>query len=89
MQRIADELAVVGRPIPEDDHVSCFLAGFGAGYNSLVVALGVASTPISLSDLYAHIHAYDERQLMLQGQPTSKFETSANLASRSTTAPPE
>jgi hypothetical protein len=61
MQRIADELASAGRPIPEDEHVSYVLAGLGAGYNALVAALGVATTPISLSDLYAHIHAYDER----------------------------
>jgi hypothetical protein len=82
MQRIADELTAAGHPVPEDEHVSYVLAGFGAGYNALVAALCVATTPISLSDLYAHIHAYDERQLMLQGQPSTEFETSANLASR-------
>jgi hypothetical protein len=69
MQHIADELAVVGKPVPEDEHVSFILAGLGADYNSLVAALGVATVPISLSDLYVHIHAYDERQLMLQGLP--------------------
>jgi hypothetical protein len=82
MQRIADELAAAGRPVPEDEHVSFILAGLGADYNSLVAALGMATVPISLSDLYAHINAYDERQLMLRGQPASEFETSANLANK-------
>jgi hypothetical protein len=61
MQRIAGELAAAGRPVPEDEQVSYILASLGADYNCLVAALGVVTTTISLSDLYAHIHAYDER----------------------------
>jgi hypothetical protein len=82
MQQIVDELAAAGRPIPEDEQVSYTLAGLVADYNSLVAALGVVTTTISLSDLYAHIHTYDERQLMLRGQPASDFDTSANLVNR-------
>jgi hypothetical protein len=80
MQQIADELVAAWRHVPEDEQVSYILAGLGANYNSMVVAFGVVTTTISLNYLYAHIHAYDERQLMLRGQPTSDFETSANMA---------
>jgi hypothetical protein len=61
MQQIVDELAAAGRHVPEDEQVSYILASLGADYNCLVAALGVVTTTISLSDLYAHIHAYDER----------------------------
>ncbi|KAK1696758.1 hypothetical protein QYE76_013455 [Lolium multiflorum] len=62
--------------------VSYILAGLGADYNALVAALGVANAPISLSQLYSHIYAYDQRQLMLQAPAAPEFETSANAASR-------
>jgi hypothetical protein len=62
--------------------VSYILAGLGGGYNSLVAALGVATTPITLSMLYSQLHAYDQRQEMLNASPSDEFETSANAASR-------
>jgi hypothetical protein len=82
MQEIADELAAAGAPISDGEHVSFVLAGLGAGYNALVAALGVATTPIKLSALYSQLHAYDQRQEMLRGDTCGDFETSANAASR-------
>jgi hypothetical protein len=79
MQGVVDELAMAGCP---REHVSFVLAGLGGSYNSLVAALGVQTTPISLSHLYALIDAYDHRQEMLCGFSDADFETSANAAQR-------
>ncbi|KAK1610011.1 hypothetical protein QYE76_033684 [Lolium multiflorum] len=82
MQGFADELVSAGHPLQDRQLVSYILAGLGSGYNSLVAALGVAPTPISLSMLYSQLHAYDQRQEMLNASPSEDFETSANVASR-------
>jgi histone deacetylase 1/2 len=82
MQGLADELIAAGHPLLDKQLVSYILAGLGSDYNALVAALGVVTTPISLAQLYSHIYAYDQRQLMLQGPPAPEFETSANAASR-------
>ncbi|KAK1644341.1 hypothetical protein QYE76_062146 [Lolium multiflorum] len=82
MQGFADELVSAGHPLPDRQLVSYILAGIGGGYNSLVAALGVATTPITLSMLYSQLHAYDQLQEMLNASPSDEFETSANAASR-------
>jgi hypothetical protein len=48
---IADELAAAGHAVPEDEQVSFILAGLGAEYDSLVAAIGVMTSKISLSEL--------------------------------------
>ncbi|KAK1692554.1 hypothetical protein QYE76_009251 [Lolium multiflorum] len=78
----SDELIAAGHPLTDRQLVSYILAVLGADYNALVAALGVATTPISLSLLFSHLHAYDQRQLMLNGSPQPDFETPANAASR-------
>lgn len=82
MQQIVDELASAGCTVMTREHVSFILAGLGGGYDAILAALGVATTPISLSTLYAQLHAYDQRQEMLHGSSDHAFETSANAASR-------
>jgi hypothetical protein len=82
MQGFAEELISAGHPLPDRQIVSYILAGLGAGYNSLVAALGVSTTPITLSMLYSQLHAYDQRQEMLNSSPPDEFETSANAAYR-------
>jgi hypothetical protein len=84
MQRIADELAAAGRPVPEDEQVPFILASLVADCNILVSTIVVRTTPIPLSELYSQIDAHDERQLMLQGAPATNFESSANYTSRQT-----
>jgi 3-deoxy-D-manno-octulosonic acid (KDO) 8-phosphate synthase len=70
MQGFADELVSAGHPLQDRQLVSYIHAGLGGGYNSLVAALGVATTPISLSMLYSQLHAYDQRQEMLNASPS-------------------
>jgi hypothetical protein len=67
MQDFADELFAAGHALAECKLVSYILAGLGADYNPLVAALGMETTSISLSLLFSHLHAYDQRQLMLNG----------------------
>jgi hypothetical protein len=82
IQGFADKLIAVGHPLQDRQLVSYILAGLGADYNALVATLGVVTTPISLSQLYSHIYAYDQRQLLLQGPAAPEFESSANAAYR-------
>ncbi|KAK1681269.1 hypothetical protein QYE76_042117 [Lolium multiflorum] len=82
MQGFADELVSAGHPLQDRQLVSYILVGLGGGYNSLVAALGVATTPITLSMLYSQLHAYDQRQEMLNASPSEEFERSANIAAR-------
>jgi siderophore synthetase component len=88
MQSIADELAGAGHPVPDDEMVSYILAGLGSSYNSLVAAIGLIRSKLTLSKLFSHLLAYDERNAMLDNQPNGMFETSANAASRQYHPPP-
>jgi hypothetical protein len=84
MQTIVDELASAGCPISSREHVSNILAGLGPGYDALVAALGVATTPIIVPALYAQLNAYEQLQELhvTTGAPGPEFESTANLASR-------
>jgi hypothetical protein len=79
MQRIVDALAA-GEPICTREHISFILAGLGVSYNTVVVALGAGTTPLTLASLYAQVRAYDQLQEMLGGTVASEFETSTNIA---------
>ncbi|KAK1642839.1 hypothetical protein QYE76_060644 [Lolium multiflorum] len=82
MQSFADELIAAGHPIPDRQLVSYILVGLGKDYNALVAALGVATTPITISRLYSTLLAYDQRQLLLAEPTPPEFESSANAAAR-------
>ncbi|KAK1669917.1 hypothetical protein QYE76_058076 [Lolium multiflorum] len=82
MQGFADELIAAGHPLLDRQLVSYILVGLGKDYNPLVAALGVATTPITLSRLYSQLLAYDQRQLLLAEPTPPEFESSANAASR-------
>jgi hypothetical protein len=82
MQGFADELVAAGHPLQDRQLVFYILAGLGKDYNSLVAALGVATTPITLSTLYSQLHSYDQRQLLLDGPAPLDFDSSANAASK-------
>jgi hypothetical protein len=87
IQTIADDLAAAGRPVPEDEHVSFIMAGLGPRYESVIAAYGVLKQTPSLSDLYAQVQAYHERQVLQHGHDTGGFETSANAAMRQNRQP--
>ena len=81
MKAYGDELAVAGRPVQEDEMVSFILAGLDYDYNSLVSSVMGRIDPITLSDLYAQMLAYDMRLQMLQ-ETYGQHQSSANSATR-------
>ena len=58
---LGDELAAAGRPVPDEELVTFILAGLDFDYNPLVSSVLGRTEPISLSDLYAQLIAYDMR----------------------------
>ena len=81
MKAYGDELAVSGRPVQDDEMVSFILTGLDYDYNSLVSSVMGHTDPISLSDLYAQLLAYDMRLQMLQ-DTYGQHQSSANSATR-------
>ena len=55
---IADELAFIGSPVPEDDLVMIVLGGLGSEYNSLVTAAHTKET-LSFSDLQGMLFTHE------------------------------
>ena len=83
MSGIADELAAAGKALDDEEIVSFILAGLGPDYDGLVGAIGLMTTPISVTDLYAQVLAQDQRQELQGGSQQGGFESSANAALRS------
>lgn len=80
MKTLGDELAAAGRPVPDEELVTFILAGLDFDYNPLVSSVVGRTNPISLSELYAQILAYDMRLQMLQDN--AGHSSSVNAASR-------
>jgi len=78
MKMYGDELAAAGRPIGDQEMASFILNGLDIDYNPVVSSVLARTEPISLSELYAQIIAYDTRLDMLQ----DNYQSSANSASR-------
>ena len=65
VKALGDELAAAGRPMQDDELVTFILAGLDFDYNPLVSTVLGRTTPISLSDLYSQLLAYDARLQLL------------------------
>jgi hypothetical protein len=83
MKTIAQELAVAGKPLDDDEIVWHVLKGLGSSYNQLIVAVR-ANPGTTLADLFSQVEAFDR---MLPSDDIS-FSLSANLARRGGGAPP-
>jgi hypothetical protein len=77
MKGFADEMAVAGKPIEDDDFISYVLAGLDHDYNSFVENVAV-KTDISLGTLYSQFLAAEAR-LDLQ---SSQYQSSTNAVVR-------
>jgi hypothetical protein len=73
MQGFADELTAAGKPVPTDEMVSFILAGLGGHYDSLVAALGVVKSQLTVAELYSQVQSFDERQEMLAASGNGGF----------------
>ena len=70
----------------DDELVTFILAGLDFDYNPLVSTVLGCTTPISLSDLYSQLLAYDARLQLLQDNHNNGHNSSVNAASRAMVA---
>ena len=81
MRGLADELAMAGKPIQDDELISYLLHGLVMDYQSLVSALDAHVTPVSLDELYAMLSNFDQRVTQFHSTGGG-FKSSANAATR-------
>jgi hypothetical protein len=82
MRALGDEMNAAGRKLEEEEFVEYILAGLDFEYNPVVSAVVAKVKPISISELYMHVLAFEMR-LELMGQGASTYSTSlANSAQR-------
>ena len=82
MRGYADELAVAGKAIPDDELASYIIHGLDADYQPLVSALDARVTQVTLDELFAMLSNFDQRMAQFQGSGGSNFKSSANVATR-------
>ena len=82
MKKLGDELAAAGKVIEDDEMVTLILAGLDFDYNPLVQSVVTRPTPISVSELYSQMLAYDSRLELLQENHNNGYQSSANSTSR-------
>ncbi|XP_039787039.1 uncharacterized protein LOC120653347 [Panicum virgatum] len=80
MKGLADEMAVAGKKLEDDDIIDYILNGLDADYNPFVSSISVKDH-VTLSDLYGQLLTYEAR-LLQQNQDGGHFYSSANVASR-------
>jgi hypothetical protein len=82
MKKLGDELAAADKVIEDDEMVTLILTSLYFDYNLLVSSVVGRSTPISVSELYSQLLAFDSRLEPLQENNKSNYQSSANSASR-------
>lgn len=65
MRNLADEMAVAGKPLGDEEFISYVLTGLGPDYNSLVTSIVTRVEPISFNELQAQIFSFEQRQELL------------------------
>jgi hypothetical protein len=82
MRALGDEMNAAGRKLEDEELVEYILAGLDFEYNPVVSAVVARVEPISISELYTQVLAF-EMHLELMGQGASSYSTSSvNLAQR-------
>jgi hypothetical protein len=61
MKGFANEMAVAGKPLEDEDFIAYLLAGLDYDYNSFIENVSAKSDPISVSDVYAQFLAAESR----------------------------
>ncbi|KAE8770285.1 hypothetical protein D1007_57977 [Hordeum vulgare] len=82
MRSYADELAMAGKPVTDDELVSFITSGLDMEYNPLVSALENRTEPITPDELFGQLSNFDQRLERLQGAGSNGFRSSANAAAR-------
>ncbi|KAL5540795.1 hypothetical protein UlMin_042408 [Ulmus minor] len=82
LKGFSNNLIVVGEPISEQDQIMNILAGLGAYYNAVVIAINSRDDTISLEAGHSMLLSYEHR-LELQNSVDNVPMVTANLASTS------
>jgi hypothetical protein len=80
---LATELAAANAPLRDDEVIAYLLAGLPAEYDSFVTSMTTKSEPLTLDDVFAHLMAFEARQLQHQTElQLHNHGSSANYAGR-------
>ncbi|CAN6294032.1 unnamed protein product [Urochloa humidicola] len=78
MKSFADEMAIAGKPLGDEEFTSFVLTGLGPHYNPLVTSVVTRIEPISFNELQSQIISFEQRlELLNEG-----YQSSANAATR-------
>jgi hypothetical protein len=79
---LANELAAANATLTDDEVLSYLLSGLPAEYDPFVTSMTTKTDPITLDDVYAHLMAFEARQLQHQAELQLNAGASANYAGR-------
>jgi hypothetical protein len=66
IKSLAAELAATDAPLRTDEIIAYLLAGLPSGYDPFVTSITMKTEPPTLDDFYAHLLAFEARQLQSQ-----------------------
>ena len=78
MRALGDEMAAAGKPIDDEELVSYICTGLDIEFNPVVSAILARVEPISVTELYSQLLAFEQRMELLHGSTSP----SANAATR-------
>jgi hypothetical protein len=79
---LANELAAANATLTDDEVLSYLLSGLPAEYDPFVTSMTTKTDPITLDDVYAHLMAFEARQLQHQAELQLNAGALANYAGR-------
>jgi hypothetical protein len=79
---LANELAAAGAPLQDDEVLSYLLVGLPAEYDLFVTSITSKTDPLTLDDVFAHLMAFEARQLQHQTEIQLNTDMSANYVGR-------
>lgn len=78
----ASALAAADAPLRDDEIIAYLLAGLGSDYDPFVTSITTKTEALSLDDVYAHLLAFESRQLQHNAEMRLNVGASANFAGR-------
>ena len=88
MKTIYDNLAAVGEPVKDRDHILQLLGGLGPDYNSIVASLTAREDDLSLHSVHSILLTHEQRLHLQHSSPTDlPFASMASVPSRQPSRP--
>jgi hypothetical protein len=82
MRTLGDEMAAAGRPLEDEELVEYILTGLDDEYDSVVSSILARSEPVSVSELYSQLLAFETRPDLCSSNNNNSSGSSANAANR-------